>query len=70
MKRIITISLCIAALLSCRLAEQKSAVYAATFSPDAKRVAAGGFDGTVRLFELPTGKLIKSFSAAPLTARQ
>jgi WD40 repeat protein len=51
-------------------AEQKTAVYSATFSPDGKRVAAAGFDGTVRLFELPSGKLIKSFIATPLTSRQ
>ena len=51
-------------------ADQKTAVYCVTFSPDGKRVATGGFDGTVRLFETATGKLIKSFPAAPLTARQ
>jgi WD40 repeat protein/mono/diheme cytochrome c family protein len=48
------------------LADQKTAVYCATFSPDAKQVATGGFDGNVRLFETGTGKLIKSFSAAPM----
>jgi WD40 repeat protein len=51
-------------------ADQKTAVYCVTFSPDGKQVATGGFDGTVRLFETATGKLIKSFPAAPLTARQ
>ncbi len=52
------------------LADQKTAVYSATFSPDGKHVATGGFDGTLRLFEATTGKLVKSFPAAPLTARQ
>jgi WD40 repeat protein len=47
------------------LADQKTAVYSVTFSPDGKQVATGGFDGAVRLFETTTGKLIKSFSAAP-----
>jgi WD40 repeat protein len=51
-------------------ADQKTAVYCVTFSPDGKQLATGGFDGTVRLFETTTGKLIKDFSAAPVTARQ
>lgn len=49
--------------------EQTTAVYAATFAPDAKIAATGGFDGAVRLFEVQTGKLVKSFPAAPLTVR-
>ena len=41
-------------------------VYAVTFSPDGKTVAAGGFDGTVRLISVEGGKQIKRFLPIPL----
>ncbi len=51
------------------LADQKTPVYSATFSPDGKQVATGGFDGTVRLFETTTGKLVEELPAVPLAAK-
>ena len=32
-------------------------IYAIAFQPDGKAVATGGFDGTVRLYALPTGTM-------------
>jgi WD40 repeat protein len=46
---------------------QPCAVYSATFSPDGKQAAVAGFDGSVRLFEPQSGKLLKEFSAVPVT---
>ena len=34
-------------------------------SPDGKRMAAGGFDGKVRVWNLEEGKVMKTFSALP-----
>jgi WD40 repeat protein/mono/diheme cytochrome c family protein len=48
-------------------AEQKTAVYAVAYRNDGKQVAVGGFDGTVRLFDPETGKLIKEFVPVPAT---
>ena len=36
-------------------------VFAVRFSPDGKRLATGGADKFVRLFEMPAGKLLKTF---------
>jgi WD40 repeat protein len=44
----------------------QGAVYAIAFRPDGKQMAAGGFDGTVRLYDLPSGNLVKSFVPVPL----
>jgi Tol biopolymer transport system component/mono/diheme cytochrome c family protein len=40
--------------------------YAVAWSPDGKRVASAGFDGTVWLHDPATGKLLKAFTAVPL----
>ena len=37
-------------------------VYAVDFSSDGKRVAAGGFDGNVRLIDASSGKILKQFT--------
>lgn len=47
---------------------QKGAVYALAYRPDGKHVASGGFDGVVRLNDPLTGKLLKEFQPAPMTA--
>ncbi|MBI2480499.1 MAG: PD40 domain-containing protein, partial [Planctomycetia bacterium] len=44
-----------------------AALYAVTFSPDGKTVAAAGGDGVVRIVETESGKIITEFSPAPLT---
>ena len=36
------------------------------FRPDGKQLAAGGFDGHVRLYDPASGELIKEFLAVPL----
>jgi len=36
------------------------------FHPDGKQLFVGGFDGTLRIFEIPSGKLIKSFIPVPI----
>ncbi|MBA4187796.1 MAG: hypothetical protein C0467_07230 [Planctomycetaceae bacterium] len=41
--------------------------YAVTFRPDGKVVAAAGADGVVRLVDVATGDLAKSYSPAPVT---
>ena len=47
---------------------QKGAVYAVAYRPDGKEVATAGFDGTVRLHDPATGKLIKEFVPVPQSA--
>jgi WD40 repeat protein len=46
----------------------KAGIYAVTFRPDGKIVAAGGSDGTVRLIDAATGKVVHEFSPAPVEA--
>jgi WD40 repeat protein/mono/diheme cytochrome c family protein len=41
-------------------------VFALTWSPDSKVLAAAGFDGKIRLFETTKGELVKEFSPVPL----
>lgn len=45
---------------------QKSPVYTVRFQPKAMIVASAGFDGTVRLNDAQTGKLIKEFVPVPV----
>lgn len=47
---------------------QKGPVYALAYRPDGKQIASGGFDGVVRLNDPQTGKLVKEFQPAPLSA--
>ena len=51
------------------VAGQHGAVYTVAFSPDGKSIASAGFDGVVRLNEAATGKLIKEFLPAPISAK-
>jgi WD40 repeat protein len=43
-----------------------SAVYALHYRPDGKAIVTAGFDGMVRIFELPGGNLLKEFPAGPV----
>lgn len=45
----------------------KGAIYAVAFRPDGKQLATGGFDGTIRLYDIPSGTLVKSFSPVPIS---
>lgn len=49
------------------LAGHKGGVFAVAFRPDGKQVATGGLDGSVRLFDVATGQLVKEFVPVPLT---
>jgi WD40 repeat protein len=51
-----------------KLEGQRGPVYAVCFNTSGKVVASAGFDGLVRLNDVETGKLIKEFSPAPLSA--
>jgi WD40 repeat protein len=44
----------------------RGAVYAVAFHPGGQQVATAGFDGSVRLHDAQTGKLLKEFVAVPL----
>ncbi len=45
----------------------QSEVYSVAFSPDSQRIAAGGSDGMVRLFNATNGAVIKGFISVPIT---
>ncbi|MCS7167704.1 MAG: c-type cytochrome domain-containing protein [Gemmatales bacterium] len=47
--------------------DQAGPVYSVCFDPQGRVVAAGGFDGIVRLLDADSGKLIKAFVPVPLT---
>ena len=45
---------------------QPGPVYSVAYAPDGKSIAAAGFDGTVRLIDPATGKLIREFVPVPI----
>ncbi len=47
----------------------KGTIHAVAFHPSGKQVAVGGFDGKVRLYEVPSGKLLTEFVPVPITKR-
>jgi WD40 repeat protein len=47
----------------------KGVLHTVAFRPDGQAVAVGGFDGTVRLYEIPSGKLLTAFVPVPLSKR-
>jgi WD40 repeat protein/mono/diheme cytochrome c family protein len=42
-------------------------IYTVSFRPDGKQVASAGFEGIVRLSDPQTGKVLKQFTAVPIT---
>lgn len=50
-----------------RVGIPQSEIYSVAFSPDSQRIAAGGSDGMVRLFNATNGAVIKGFSSVPIT---
>jgi WD40 repeat protein len=52
-----------------KLEKAPGPVYSVAFHPEGKVVASGGFDGTVRLSDAATGKIIKEFIPVPLTQK-
>jgi WD40 repeat protein len=52
------------ALASC--AGHEAGIYALAFSPDSKTLAAGGFDGKVRIYKTSDCSLVTSFVPVPL----
>jgi WD40 repeat protein len=48
------------------LSGHQGPVFAIAYKPDGTTIAAGGFDGTVRLYDTKTGNLIKQFVPVPI----
>jgi WD40 repeat protein len=46
----------------------ETAIYSVAFHPEGKLVSAAGSDGKVRVIEVATGKVVREFPAAPVTA--
>ena len=44
-----------------------SPVFAVAYRPDGQQIALGGFDGTIRLYDAKTGKLVKAFVPVKVT---
>jgi WD40 repeat protein len=53
-----------------RLPGATGGLYALAFRPDGAQLAAGGFDGTVRLYDRSTGRLAKAFVPVPIDRRK
>jgi WD40 repeat protein len=51
------------------LTGHKGVLHTVAFRPDGKAAAVGGFDGSIRLYEIPSGKLLTAFVPVPLTKR-
>jgi WD40 repeat protein len=49
------------------LSGHEGGIFAIAFAPDSTRVATGGYDGIVRFFEIPSGKLKAAFVPVPLS---
>ena len=47
----------------------ESGIYAVAITPDGHTIAAAGFDGIVRLYNVSDGKLLRKFTPVPLTAQ-
>jgi mono/diheme cytochrome c family protein len=52
--------------LMARMTGQGGGVFTVAFRPDGKQAASGGFDGMVRINDVATGELIKSFVPVPV----
>ncbi len=50
-----------------RVSIPHSEIYSVAFTPDGSRIAAGGSDGKVRLFNATNGAVIKEFLSVPVT---
>ena len=48
------------------ISDHRGPVYALAWKPDGTALATGGFDGKVRLFEMPSAKLAGEFSPVPI----
>jgi WD40 repeat protein len=51
-------------------ADKLSGVYTLAYRPDGKQLAVAGFDGSVRLIDPDTGKVVKEFVPVPVTVER
>ena len=58
------------ARLISKLVVPETPIYSVAFDPSGKLVAATGGDGLIRMIDAATGKIVRQFPAAPLTARK
>jgi len=45
----------------------QAGIYAVAFNPSGDRLATGGFDGHVRIYNAATGELLKDFVPVPIS---
>jgi len=57
-------------MLAHELKDVGGPVFAVAFRPDGKQAALGGFDGSVRLYDVETGEQVKQFIPVELTATE